>query len=481
MLTSLLTWPENDEARTERRVAPDRTRGAARTEVDAQTPLRQADTVAQRSRAEPAPARAAAVWRVIVVGRDGKPARTSFELNRGKTEVRTGPDGSFELPARPQTLRRDGRRWFIREPVTHIELDTLLPLVIDLIDPETGHVVARRAGHVDAEEFLHGLEAKAPGRVVVPFKANAPISRHARSARATLPAWPEARVELLVSDRDGPAAGVEIESVYLRGPLLGLELDVTATSDARGMMRIRGLPEVPGESLNVFLQKNRRSATVVLPLRRGAIHRATVDDPEWSDLVWEREEDEDVEWFEEFSLSEEIGDEQRVKSTGSLLVRVFRHDGRPAAGVPVSLASTARHATTSPAGVAEFVDLEAGEHKVWARGDDFLFCARAVHVRAGRCELVLVEPKPRFVLVRVVGPTRRPAPFAAIEVRPPGGGPYVKITGGEQQITHLTDRRGELRIGPFAPGVVAIEARHGSRYERVKVNTDHPVATIQLP
>ena len=494
-VAALLFWPESRDDRAERRVA-----GMERRETRPTAPGESVATEIDVSETPPPgeasvePARKS-TWRVFVVGKDGKPARgVSFMIVSGTASVdnqATNEEGALELPAERRTLRRYRDDWIIDRDGEVIRLDSLVPLTLDIMAPELGVSIGSRvAGHVDTHDSWHRRDPSVMPRAPVRWFANTAVSRYARAARGTVVAWKQARIEIVVNGPDGPADDVSVARAFFGGTVVlddrdvGVEIDTTGgkplggvegLSDARGLLRVSGVPAIPGETLRLLLTKEDLNAFVAIPIEPGAVHRARAT------LVYMNESSVD-EATEEIGLGGIAGARDAGNITYAVSIRALRRDGRPAAHARVRIEAgvVRRRGRTDGEGRARIEGVHPGTYRLSIEEPGILYASRVIRVGRADSDVMIAEPPPWSFRLRVVDDKNRPAAFAAVHVDPAGPLHYVKLVDGVQWLNHTTDQHGEIEIGPLPPGEAGIRVWFGTRTRKVRVD-NQPVVVVALP
>jgi hypothetical protein len=187
-----------------------------------------------------------------------------------------------------------------------------------------------------------------------------------------------------------------------------------------------------------------------------------------------------------------IGDKNPPpKSTGRLVVRAFRFDGTPAAGLPVTIHHTfvpkkrgpfwehRRHdAVLDESGEAVFDGIATGEWAVDLVAAGFLGDQPRVKVAADEVvELDFEEPIGGALDVTVVDGKGRPLPFAELQIGRPRYERWLLVSSeidaeGRHRADLFTDHKGVRSLYHMPPGELEVEARYGARKAATKVTIE---------
>ncbi|MHC4958892.1 MAG: hypothetical protein ACYTGN_11010 [Planctomycetota bacterium] len=432
-------------------------------------------------------------WRVRFVGRDGEtvfPKGLARKHGQQRIKLETNDDGWYRVPPGPLTLVYRTREFAVPEPGLTIQLDEFVPFALVLADPDDGAPLFTLDSHVDVLAGLDDYTLKLEGRIVPPWRTWAHLSRAAGAVRGIVPAWKEADVRVRVSGPDGAEAGAMVESAFFGGKFVGADDEISfyegasgyelqgawGTSDNAGFMRVRGVPLIDGEVLKLVVGRDDRVGSVSVRLRRGAVAKADVALS--GEQFW-------IPMEEEVSGGIGVGiSDRRSAEYGSLTVRAFRNDGRPAvnAGIALHCGHNRYFVRTDEDGVAVLPKVMVAEYVVALKEPGLLYTEAIEPIRKGVKHVVtLTEPVGWSFELRVVDDRGLPVPFASVHASPAGKMGYVRVVDGVQWVDHYTGPDGTLRVGPLPPGDVGIRVRYGTRTATAKVKPSQSSARVRLP
>jgi hypothetical protein len=324
------------------------------------------------------------------------------------------------------------------------------------------------SGHVlPASPFLGGeyggyrLDARLPAGYVAESKdslwVKGTVSAFAERLEAVTVVWTEARVRLQVVEADGKASeGAELDAAEVAGREVNAQAPPT---DRGGESVVRGIPFLRGEKVIV------RSS---LEDRGGTSTPVALSDPVGELIVR-------VVLPRETPPLELGGGVGRIfggrkgghqnlilGDTGALRVTVLRKNGRPAAGVEVTVGGSS--AETDKEGVARFQRLAVGHRDVVVSVPGFHTEPAKVWVGAGVESIVEVhQAEGATGEVLVLDAEGTPAPGSLLEVTTPGGVPYCCMDGDTQILGLYTGPAGRCRLPHLPPGPATVRATLGSR------------------
>jgi hypothetical protein len=498
---------------------PQRAPAAART-PSADAPPERAQRPVRRQRRFPTDApvtepRVDETWQFELRGRGGRPVPGARLRVAGDpaSGVSTDEHGraAFDVSAGRESVTIEGARlpqeWVtLTERHTVLQSDAIVPVEVRVIDALSGETLALpsvqlhegrecepvRVDGVDGrhaflatldDEMLGGsVSVHTPDGYVVESdeveRMHGAVSVFARSIRLDVPVRRECTLRIRVEDADGrPAPGAAVRDLTLGGRELALRRQrLRPAADAGGEIRLRGIPYLRGEALQMTVGLDGRTVQIgpVRLLVPGPAADTTARLPADGPLSIRGGSE---------SFRSRSGCGRRVRETpppGDVRVEVRRRDGSPAARARVRLAG--RTVRLDELGVVSFDAVPEGTHRFTVCEPGFVHTAELISVRAGECAYVSIDEAPgRTVDVLVVDHEGAPVPFARLDVQQGHAQPYALLDDrGVQHLTLYTDAYGECVLSGLPSGrSVHVAAEFGSRKESAEVVGD--LVTITLP
>lgn len=321
-----------------------------------------------------------------------------------------------------------------------------------------------------------------------------PFAADVTEARITVPLWPAFDLELTLRGPGGsPAKGVRLDDFSVAGASLhkfGGEIQrPSSESDDRGVVRVDGLPFVPGaefrarvlwrtEPTAIFGGVEFTAAELARPpvvwslpdvVATRVVAEAHIAGP--TDAAIDPEppvpgtlaplDDVDVVPAEAFVPPD-------PSTAGRLRVRVLAADGRRVARAEVS--HRAVTVETDEEGFAELANLAPGRRKILVSVSGGFGWAAVVEVKAGAAvDVELREPEAGRLDVDVVDGGGRPCPLAQITVDGTSRSAMYDVEDGVQRLDNLTDAGGRRSFRRVAPGEVSVTAEWRGRRGEAKV------------
>lgn len=372
-----------------------------------------------------------------------------------------------------------------------------LELQVSVVDAETGRIVSgARWGTGRMADATS--EASRPVGTIVRMRAgqSGTVAFHVDAPKGYV-AWAhphahaavEAGTELLTTvyplRREAPVAlhlvggdpDLALEEVSVFFDIGYRTQAVSGRPDAQGRMAIPGVPFFQNQPITVRVRADGLEALghARLPSHPHERTRIVID---LDDLAEPVAEDEG-----EIGLGGGAGGAwgpaQHV-AKGTLAIRAFLPDGRPAAKRPVRAQRVDRDRIAGPTQLEGVTDAEgrvtwtgvpAGTWTVAFEGPRFKTVRDIRVVGGSTAEAAMWEPHGGRVRVRVVDARGNGLPFAQIHVRSRGpNSPWrAPAANGTQRIDDYVDERGERVLDRVAPGASEISASYGSRTARAAI------------
>lgn len=309
-----------------------------------------------------------------------------------------------------------------------------------------------------------GFVMEDPGQ----YRLTGHLSRFTRVVAATVPAWPEADLTVLVLEQDGRrVCGATVDHVWFKGGTRSFPDRIT---DATGTVRLPGIPSIPGEQIRVFAGKDGRnevSEFVLLETSREEVWAVVVLPPEPKESWSYRGPSGEISGsHRDPRYAEPVGN-------GRLIIDAVRFCGRPAANSYVELRgpktdrerwrSTGR---TGPDGMIQFEHLPPGPATVIVRERGFLMAAEmTVEVHPGTTTRVkIVEDRGKPVEVQVLDERGMPVAGAKLTFHPhTGAWHHAFMEGPVQRLGFFSDAQGRFTAPRLPAGKVRVYATLGSR------------------
>ncbi len=434
-------------------------------------------------------------WEVILLGPADRPLKgIPVRGYPEKKDYTTDAAGRAVLPGPAKARQRlmacpfepHGR--ILTAPRTVIRFPKLLPLELRTVDGVTGKrldgielVVGTLGGDLAPEKgvimnspFGRGghdrvtVHIKTPGwttRDGLRYRLDEFIGSQARRVTATIPLYRELdwRIEL-------PHGYALHEIGMMRGPdKLAHEIE---TGARRGVVRVRGVPFLPGTEAYVVVRKDKQHYI--------AYHRITTLA---AMMLLDPEEDATEQPFT-MPPKNSITVRYRpdIKNAGAIRASVRRSNGAPARGVRVQVAGRefAGLAHTDARGIATVSKMEPGTYEIYAGAAGFVPTRARVTVTAGKTsEVVLTEPAGWTLQLRVRDDENdQPLPFLRVTVtHETTKMPYALLRDGVQYVPILTGADGTLVLPNLGPEPIAVGAR-----QTVRVTPDHEgILELRVP
>jgi hypothetical protein len=277
---------------------------------------------------------------------------------------------------------------------------------------------------------------------------------------------------------EGPVEPLEPPRVPGFAPRVALTLPCAADrTDARGATRVRGVPQLLDERIWILAGFPERESYAGLIL--GAFGSSQVaeirlpDEPTW---VWPNRDG-----------RRGRGGRRNLRASCEALhvpsrleVVAFRRDGRPAAGVPVTLGYEER--LTDDYGRAVFGDIRRRSSELKVGSPDFVWSSRSVTMSGGESRIVEVLEPPGWTAVAALHDSvGRRVPFARVRVASGSRVEYVRVEDGVQDLALHTDPNGEISLPRMHHGPVTLTFSYGSRSESVTIDESEPYRAARLP
>jgi hypothetical protein len=448
---------------------------------------------------------------VQVLGADDRPAAgvaVIFRWNRKHTSKTTDERGLAHIDPEGHPARAEigDRKVELLEPLTIMQLDTLLPVTVALMDAETGARLEWTCGasptHVLAGQyaFVRARLDAPDGHVAFETYYAGKLARSARAASLLVPVRPEARLTLHVITADGaPAAGARIHSAEMAGrrpvfkdgpapPRRAGEQDHeiraggavlaadTAPAGADGRLHVHGIPFLQGERIGFVVVRDSRHAWVeaTLPVHNDGC-KAAVTLPEKPNHLAPA-----VDTI--FGVGSGAGGSFRGRGgTAEAEILVYRRDGTPAAGVRVVLKPWNRTGRTDQQGLVRFNGLPGGTPRALVLEPGFTRAEATFSVTAaGRTRVRLDEPPGWTARVLVLDETGHPVPFARLHVSQSHGVAYMDLANGVHDLVRYTDQKGEAELARLSDGPVEIAATFGTRKAKGRAERGAGLAILRL-
>ncbi len=309
--------------------------------------------------------------------------------------------------------------------------------------------------------------------------SRAPVAG-ARAVYARIPVHRAVDLTVSVDGPDGrPADGARIVALEVAGRAVRID----AVTLAAGVLRLRGLPYLPGEPVAAAIDWGTAAGDDAVPVPSEGI-----PDPELRTTV---PEDLGAPWTVAVHLKgptartldhlEIDNDFPAVFSSlqtsqgagGDLRIRVLGCDGKP---VPDAAVYGAR---TDADGVAVVEHVSLGEHELAVSVPSRLPARATAFVREGQeTEVVLREPAGARLDVIVTDEAGRPRPSAHLSL---GNRLVFDVVDGVQRIDMFTDPFGRRSFARVEPGEATVTATWGTRCGSEKVLLrDGERATVRI-
>lgn len=327
------------------------------------------------------------------------------------------------------------------------------------------------------------------GYVAVPgVGALSPVAEDVGEVRWTVALWPATDLVVTVLGPDGvPCVGARVVALTCGGDPVTAR---SGASDAAGVLRVPGLPFIPGAEIRATLSWDPHSALAATPAESTDSPSDVEEDEHGNDAPpppppvvvtlpaqpvreltttahlpgptrgADRLPSEGSSRSSRPIISETLFEGTAPidpASVGGLRVRVRTAGGRPMRGAHVE--DGERLAKTDAEGFAELRNVTAGEREVWVAAVGGFRWMTRVHVPAGaRTDVELREPAGGRVDVEVVDLAGVPCPLASIDVWSADGSDAFDVEDGVQRVDDLTDVVGKRSFRRVAPGEVSVTA-----------------------
>ncbi len=376
----------------------------------------------------------------------------------------------------------------LKEPVTTIRANGLIPVDVRFVDLETGlplAVIVPAAGPLApfGDEVLQvsgmtldhtpmrrghyceiGLNVRPPpgyaGAIGAgsdgPMIYGTRVSRLAERVELTVPFPREMEVTVIVADAKGQAVtGATVTCRVAHSPVWRL----SATTDRAGRAEVRGVPHLRGHVLEVFAG---HAEEQFLGHRTRFITRAetavTVDfgaEPAVEPSI-------KIGGGAGSALRGRKGSRTKPQTgTGSVRVRVLRRDGRPHPGADVLVTGAGRQRVpTDASGTVILGQLPDGEFVIRARAYGFFTERVTITLDAGESAAVdLHEIEGRTATVQLVDTEGVPMPGVDVGAVVLGVGAHIEMRHGTQISPVLTDAEGRAEFHGLPEGEIDIITR----------------------